>query len=404
MDHLAIGLVTTGFDKGGLEQVVFNLYEGYKAAGIPTYILCEKGSLMGYFASQLHDVRDFCIFEDSYETFIAFCYKNKITHLHYHYNTHFITQARECGIQTIYTIHNVYTWFQDDVIKEYKRTIDKCDNIVAVSSFVKNYFCTRTGLRESRVEVIPNGIKVEELMNSEQLPQKFTREQLGIQKDEIVFAQIASFTAVKHQIGLIGVMEKVIKKKGNIRLLLVGNVLEQDYYKEFCQCLKKSSAKDHITVVEWFDHRFMGEFLRETVDVAVLATLQEGCSNSVLEAIACEKPMILTNTGNASDVKSESVIVVSPAYEDICNEMMADLVRISSKKDCSNTSELANTFIKVSDRLAYYTEKAREESLKRQDFTTEKMVSRYLKLISEMNISVPKRATLPESYTKEAHR
>lgn len=384
MSHCVIGLVTTGFDKGGLEQVVFNLYEGYKAAGIPTYILCEKGSLMGYFASQLHDVRDFCIFEDSFETFIAFCYKKGITHLHYHYNTHFISQARECGIQTIYTIHNVYTWFQDDEIKEYKRTIDKCDNIVAVSSFVKNYFCTRTGLRESRVEVIPNGIKIEELMNSEQLPQKFTREQLGIQKDEIVFAQIASFTAVKHQIGLIGVMEKVIKKKENTRLLLVGNVLEQDYYDEFCQCLKKSPAKDYITVVDWFDHRYMGEFLKETVDVAVLATLQEGCSNSVLEAIVCEKPIILTNTGNASDVRSESVIVVSPAYEDICNEMMANLVRISSKKECSNTSELANAFINVSNRLAYYTEKAREESLKRQDFTTEKMVSRYLKLISEM--------------------
>ena len=34
MSDMAIGLVTTSFDKGGLEQVIFNLYEGYKANGI----------------------------------------------------------------------------------------------------------------------------------------------------------------------------------------------------------------------------------------------------------------------------------------------------------------------------------------------------------------------------------
>lgn len=385
MSDMAIGLVTTSFDKGGLEQVIFNLYEGYKASGIPTYILCEKGSQMGYFASMLHDVRDFWIFENDFETFIAFCYRKKITHLHYHYNTSFIEKARNCGIRTIYTLHNVYTWFSDDMIKDYGKKLQQCDEIVAVSSLVKDYFCRRAGIREDMVTVIPNGIDISEITCKQELPLKLTREGLRIKENDIVFAQVASFTSVKHQIGLIGVMERVLQEQQNIKLLLVGNVIEEDYYNKFSDALEKSPARDHIIPVDFFAHKYMGEFLRKTVDIAVLATLQEGCSNFVLEAVACEKPTILTNVGNASDVKSKSVIVIPPDYDNICEESIESLVQKASQKKGRNTQMLANAFFQAVRNLDAMRQSAQITETQRNELGTWKMVESYLALLKEIS-------------------
>ncbi len=382
MSDMAIGLVTTSFDKGGLEQVIFNLYEGYKAHGIPTYILCEKGSQMGYFASRLYDVRDFCVFEGDFETFIAFCYRKKITHLHYHYNTSFMEKARNFGIRTIYTLHNVYTWFSDEVIKDYGKKLRQCDEIVAVSSFVKDYFCTRTGLRKDMVTVIPNGIDLSEITCARELPAALSREGLGVKEQEIVFAQVASYTAVKHQIGLLGVMERVLQEVPNVKLLLVGNVIEKDYHEDFLKALQASPARDHIVLVDFFDHRYMGEFLRKTVDVAVLATLQEGCSNFVLEAIACEKPMILTNVGNAADVKCKSVLAVPAAYDDICEESIESLAQIAREKNGKNTQMLARAFVQATHRLEELQQDARIPQARLDALGTKKMVDSYLDLLT----------------------
>lgn len=381
MKKMVVGLVTTGFDKGGLEQVIFNLYEGYRAAGIPTYILCQNGSQMGYFASRLHDTRDFCVFEGDFETFISFCYRHNITHLHYHYNTSFIEQSRRCGIHTIYTLHNVYTWFGESDIERYANDLRKCDKIVAVSSYVKDYFCLRGKCRSDRVEVIPNGINIKEIEQEITLPKKLTREHFGLTKNDIVFAQVASFTSVKHQIGLVGVMEEVIKKGKNIHLLLVGNIIEEAYFTEFQQVLANSSAKSNIIVVPFFEHQFMGEFLRQTVDVSVLATLQEGCSNYVLEAKACKKPMVLTNVGNAREVFTKSVLLVDPAYENINDCLMNKLVQIARQKTCKNTQALADAFLQIAQNLEEFKENACIQEKQLDEIGINQMVDNYISLL-----------------------
>lgn len=351
MDDMVVGLVTTGFDKGGLEQVVFNLYKNYRDAGVKAYILCQDGNAMGSFADKLYDVRDFCIFEDSVEVFLAYCYRKRITHLHYHHNTCFIEQARECGIQTIYTIHNAYTWFDDVAMNRWCAMVDKCDSIVAVSSFAKDYFCARSDIRPDRVQVIPNGIDLLELDSPSVLPQRLTKAGLGLGEGDLVFAQAASFSPYKHQIGLIGVMEQVIRKDPRVKLLLVGNVLDDEYHAAFLNALNTSPAKDHIITINYFDHKYMGGFLRQTVDIAVLATLQEGCSNYVLEAMACKTPMILTKVGNAEDIKDAAVLVEEPAFSEIGTLSIEKIMKLSLQKKGKNTDALAQAFLYAAQHL-----------------------------------------------------
>lgn len=383
LDNMAIGLVVKSFDKGGLEQVVYNLYYEYRKRGIPAYVLIENSNGAGYFTSRLLSMRDFCIF-DSFETFIAFCYRNKITHLHYHYSTAYIEQARKCGIKTLYTIHNVYTWFDDETIENYAWTLNRCDKIVAVSSLVKEYFSRRSGMRNDRISVISNGTDIGEVLFAPKLPENLTRCALGIRKNDIVFAQIASFTPVKHQIGLIGVMEQVKKKYRNAKLLLVGNVIDPQYYEDFSKELKNSTAKDCIIEVPFFDHKFMGQFLRETVDVSVLTTIQEGCSNSVIEAQICGKPQIITEVGNAKDIHTGGVIIVPPAFKDLIDLKVQETTKISREKNAKNRDSIVSAFEKMILHLDEYKKMAKSNSDISHSLSTQRMADEYIKIMDAM--------------------
>lgn len=375
---MIIGLVVTGFDKGGLEQVVFNLYKGYQKKGIQTYILCDKPELMGYFATMLYDIRDFCVFNGNMEMFISFCFKKRITHLHYHYNTSFIELARMCGIRTMYTIHNVYTWFDHNTITEYANTISKCDSLIAVSSFVKTYFCERGEVRSDNVEVIPNGVDTAELFAPCKLPFKLTRNGLGLDNDNFVFAQIASFTPVKHQIGLIGAFELICKKNPKAILLFVGNVLDDSYYHDFANVLEASSAKSNIRIIPYFEHKYIGEFLRTVVNVSILATLQEGCSNTVLESVICGSPLIVTDVGNARDLQCDSVEIVNRPYNNLY-ELNNELInKLSHQKYTSNIDEIVEKSLQMIDNYMDFKEKAKRNQAQIEFMDINHMVNNYI--------------------------
>jgi Glycosyltransferase len=381
LENMAIALVVTNFDKGGLEQVVFNLYLGYKNKGVPTYILAENVREGDYFVSLIKDIDDFYVFNADQEQFWGFCYKHHITHLHYHYNIFQIDKAAMYGVKTIYTIHNTYNWFNDDTIQYYGRKLMHSNKIIAVSTLVRNYFIERSDVPSYWVEVIQNGIDVEEL---EKNYNEFTmtRKNLNLDENHITYGFIASFLPAKHQIGMIGVMERVIKQNPNIKLLLVGNIGEQQYFNTFNEMLSESSAKPNITLVPYFEHKYMGQFLRETVDVFILSTLQEGCSNAVLEAICCGKPLIVTDVGNAQDIQNCSeTTIVDTAYPDILTLSLEERDAISYQKINTNTQALANAMLNVSQNLAQYKQSAEKYKSSISSFGYEEMVDRYLEVL-----------------------
>lgn len=375
-----VGLVVTGFDKGGLEQVVYNLYTGYRTHGIVAYILCEKPDSVGYFATRLYDIRDIHIFDGDTDRFLSFCYRKRITHLHYHYNTFFIEQAKQYGIRTIYTIHNTYIWFDDYTMLSRGYQLKAADVIVAVSSSVRDYFCARAQVDSRLVKIIPNGIDFDDL-DGEELPCELTRESMGLSKDDIVIGFIASFFPSKAQIGIIHVMERIAARNSRIHMLLIGNVGDQSYYDEFLRRYNVSSVKKNLHIIPFFPHEYMGAFLRKTIDIFTLPTLYEGCSNAVLEAIYCGKPAVITNVGNAMDIEGASVKVVSPAYRNLQSLNMEDLLRISKTRIMRNASELVDAYIDVADHLEAYTSQAALYAQNTEHLSREQMVDQYVHLL-----------------------
>ena len=211
----AIGLVVSSFDKGGLEQVVLNLYRGYLAAGRQVYLLVEE-NILGPMARQVPAGHLF-VFDRDERKFLAFCREKGINTLHYHYNTFLMKGARLIGFRILYTIHNIYTWKNDAEMAAYAAKLQSAHVLVAVSGFVRDYFCARTGLPGERVEVINNGVQLDELSRPASLP--FTRESLGLQEGDVALAMVASFHPVKHQIGMLGVMRRLQTRLPGAKLL-----------------------------------------------------------------------------------------------------------------------------------------------------------------------------------------
>lgn len=374
-----VGLVVTTFDKGGMEQVVLNLYKGYKMAGYPTYLLCQK-NILGAMAAEI-EPGDLIVFNDSEQQFCAAVQHYNITTLHYHYNTFYLRQMHELGVRTLYTMHNVYTWKSDREIREYAQILKHADVVVPVSKFVQNYFASRTGNVCGNLHTILNGIDFEEL-SLRDLPEGLTRKALEIDGGDIVFVFIASFHPAKGQTGMIGVMEQLIRHTPNSKLLLVGNIGSSDYYHSFESALRDSPAKDNILLIPYFEHRYMGEFLRSTADVFILPTLQEGCSNAVLEAVYCDKPIIVTRVGNANEVEAlPACRVINPPYPDITQLSHEDLVEISKCKDMHNQQELVAAMMEMAGNIQEFKSKAVMPEEEKNIYSCDSMVNAYLELL-----------------------
>ena len=161
-------------------------------------------------------------------------------------------------------------------------------------------------------------------------------------------------------------------------------MIDKEYYELFEKLLKKSSAKDNIIEVPFFDHRYMGKFLRDTVDCAILATLQEGCSNSVIEALCCEKPILITNVGNALDVKDKVSAIATTAYENLYEISNIEIQDISRKKYNTNTDDIANKMIEICNNISEYRQKAKCGVSDIEEFDSKNMVNRYIKILEEM--------------------
>ena len=376
-DKKTIGIIVNSFNKGGLEQTALNLYNGYRKKGYKVYILSAFNHAP--LAKNLDDIRDIYIFNNNPENLIKFCYTHDINVLHYHYNTLMMRAVRQMGFKVIYTMHGVYTWFNQAEITAYKNRLESAHHVVAVSSYVKDYYIARTNA--TNVTSIPNGLNFSNLAQSP-TDFSFTRENLGIDTNTKVIANIASFFPTKHQIGMIGVMEELIKTNPNTVLLLVGNIGTQAYYDAFSEQLNTSCAKDNIVHIPYIENKYIGEFLRQSVDVYCLASLQEGLGNATIEALYCQKPTVITDTGCARDVAHfPSVKVVAPAYPSITSFTQSDMDRISLEKTNPNTQEISDNLKNILDNLSQYNLLAKDTAQNLGLFTMDSMMDSYCNLL-----------------------
>ncbi|MBS3741459.1 MAG: glycosyltransferase family 4 protein [Candidatus Cloacimonetes bacterium] len=168
-----------------------------------------------------------------------------------------------------------------------------CDMAVSVNKFERDLAIEKKILPAEKIITIYNGIE------QPQANRKISKASLGFDDDDVVVGEIARFSKAKNIIKLIRISSEIAKNFDNIKFVYVG---DGELWQKAKSVVKKQGVEDKIILPGWDTD--IGAW-NELFDISVSFSLWEGLSLSILEAMACAKPIV------ASDIKGNNEMVIN---------------------------------------------------------------------------------------------
>ena len=170
-----------------------------------------------------------------------------------------------------------------------KSNLKKADVICATSNTIKDYLKPVT---DKQVTVIPFGVDVT----------AFSKKEVNrvFDKDAFVIGSIKGLEEIYNIDVLIRAFHKLTQKfpTKNIKLLIVGVGTQEEKLKTLVRELKIS---DHVLFTGRVPFTEVPNYFN-MLDVLVNISNYESFGVSVIEAMACEKPVVATNTGGLKEI------------------------------------------------------------------------------------------------------
>ena len=126
------------------------------------------------------------------------------------------------------------------------------------------------------------------------------RPELGLGTNTVTMAIVGSITHRKGHDRVLDVFPALARKFPDLRLLIVGDVSGSQDDSQF---LKDLNNLDHPQVIQTGFRKDMPQIMR-SVDVLLIPSRHEGMGQVTVEAMACSKPVIGSNTGGIPEVVS----------------------------------------------------------------------------------------------------
>ena len=186
--------------------------------------------------------------------------------------------------------------------------------VAALSQYVAQQFRHHYYLDDSRIAIVPNGVKINEQTNSaetENLRSKILSQfNINPYAKPVFFLFAANNFRLKGLPSLLKAMQ-LAKSNTNSRpayLVVVGD----DAYLKYRRMAKKYNVHDRIVFLGKVRHI---QDILSISDIAVLPTFYDPSSRFILEALAAEKPVITTKFNGAADLFTaglHGIVIDSP--------------------------------------------------------------------------------------------
>ena len=198
--------------------------------------------------------------------------------------------------------------------------IKRMDAVVACSLSLQNTFVNGFGINTFAVQ---NGVDTERFFPLSSQERAKIRQQLGIGDNERIFLVLGSLRPRKN-VGLIISAFSHANLK-NYRLLIVGNGPDEESLHAQAADNKCVTFTGHIsTPLKYL----------QAADVLVSSSLNEGLPNTVLEAMACGIPSILSDIGPHLELLDNPDVGVS--FKSDSEEELIDCIRESTSWDLND--------------------------------------------------------------------
>lgn len=208
------------------------------------------------------------------------------------------------GIKLLYTCHSEVSKHFFDKEKKTVQELIKSNGVQLIAlheDMRKELDCS---FSKSDTVVIRNGVELKRFYE-ENADIGEIRRNIGIVQDAYIVGHIGRFSKEKNHEFLLQVFEKIVQRKQNAHLLLVGNGALKN---QILQTVEQMKMKDRVTILS---HRTDIPELLHTMDVMVFPSFFEGLSVTLVEAQASGLKCVVSDTINPANYLSENTIPVS---------------------------------------------------------------------------------------------
>lgn len=240
-----------------------------------------------------------------------FLRKERIEAVHSHefaMNIHMAILAKILGLPHVATVHGKKNYADRGLRRLVYRVISHWSHIVAVSEDVKNFLVDTVGISAEKVEVIPNGIDVDDY-KLEQSEIDSCRAGLGCREGDFLICAVGNLYPIKGHSFLVEAMHSIVATQPTAKLVIAGRGDEQQHLQQLIDSL---GITDNVKLLGFRDDV---KSILSSSDLFVMPSLSEGLPLALLEAMASRVPVVVTDVGGMPQVieHQRTGLVVPPS-------------------------------------------------------------------------------------------
>lgn len=328
----------TDLDVGGAERMLYRLvkYSNYSKDQIQIISLKNRGYLYGSLLSEGYNVSGLGFRAGSFSISGFYDLKKRIKDFSpdviqtWMYHADFLggLAAKSLGIPVIWNIRQ--TALKKGIHKNSTRHLAKICACLSGNIPVKIVTCahsavnwhTKLGYDAGKFIVIPNGVDTDEFKLNLSDRSRI-RQELGLNEDDIIVGTAARFSPSKGYDILFKAIENIVSASENIKFIFCGNDIEPQN-EQLWEWITKQNLQGKISLL---GNRPDMPAIYNAMDILVSPSLAEGLSNTILEAMSCSLPCVVTDVGDSALIIGNTGLIIQPGNIDAITKSILKLAQ-----------------------------------------------------------------------------
>lgn len=331
--------------RGGQQQAVY-LHEGLLDRGIKSEFICQLNSeLSTYF--NIHKLPH-CEIKirgelDLYAArqVLNVCKSIEANILHAH-SAHALSiglfAKLFCKSVKLIGVRRVDFSINKNFLSRFKYNSKMIDRHVCISEKIKNVMIADC-IEESKLTVIRSGVDLNKFQTRND---KNLRLKLGIPENAFIVGTVASIVGHKDYPNLIGAAKQVCERFPDVFFVAVGDGELRD---DMEKLVESKGIRDRFIFAGY--RKDVADYY-SIFDLFVLASKKEGLGTSILDAMACNIPVVAANAGGISEIVTDDVNgkLVPTKNSSLLAKAIINLIENKDlrKKIVSNAGEKINEY------------------------------------------------------------
>jgi glycosyltransferase involved in cell wall biosynthesis len=219
--------------------------------------------------------------------------------------------------------HKMLRSIYDSIIG--KKTFKRANHIITITEIEKNYIAQRFGVPKSKMTAIPNGIDLE------------TFRDLGYERDENSLLFVGRLSPVKRLDLLFDALPLVKKTIPDIKLKIIGR--DWGVKSKLIETAKELKISNNIEFLGGMPFDKLIEHYNRA-KVFVLTSKYEAFGITIMEAIGCGTPVVVTSVGGVPEVVGDSGILCKENAESVAKGILEVLTNSEKYDDLKKKTQI----------------------------------------------------------------